>query len=208
VRRSRVTTRRARRSSATATAGPRWPRPFRRHPRGSGAVGADGGGRGRWYSWDWLDHNGEPSAGRIALEWQRLEAGQHISRASVRGRDGVVHGGSPGAEPDAGAAVELRVVLRPLLRSAIRSRCYAVGGRDLGIPSSARSRRGDPSGGPFLMKRFAAHSAAVRPAPGRTHARRHADPSVPQFAPAYPHRGDSMMRRPSRCAERRQGSTP
>ena len=37
-----------------------------------------GGGRGGWYSWDWLDNNREPSADRVEPEWQKLEEGQHL----------------------------------------------------------------------------------------------------------------------------------
>src|SRR5512133_94593 len=37
-----------------------------------------GGDRGGWYSWDWLDNNGEPSADRIVPEWQSLEEEQHL----------------------------------------------------------------------------------------------------------------------------------
>jgi hypothetical protein len=40
-----------------------------------------GGGRGGWYSWDWLDNDGAPSADRIVAQWQRLEVGQHLYRA-------------------------------------------------------------------------------------------------------------------------------
>ena len=40
-----------------------------------------GGDRGGWYSWDWLDNNGEPSADRIVPEWQSLEQGHHLYRA-------------------------------------------------------------------------------------------------------------------------------
>lgn len=39
-----------------------------------------GGDRGGWYSWDWLDNHGEPSADRIVPEWQDLEVGQHLQR--------------------------------------------------------------------------------------------------------------------------------
>jgi hypothetical protein len=39
-----------------------------------------GGGRGGWYSWDWLDNSGKQSADRIVPEWQSLEEGQHLSR--------------------------------------------------------------------------------------------------------------------------------
>jgi hypothetical protein len=38
-----------------------------------------GGDRGGWYSWDWLDHYGKPSAERIVPEWQSLEEGQHLN---------------------------------------------------------------------------------------------------------------------------------
>lgn len=34
--------------------------------------------RGGWYSWDRLDHGGEPSADHIVPEWQRLEVGQRL----------------------------------------------------------------------------------------------------------------------------------
>jgi hypothetical protein len=37
-----------------------------------------GGGRAGWYSWDWLDNNGEPSADRVVPDWQNLEAGRHL----------------------------------------------------------------------------------------------------------------------------------
>jgi hypothetical protein len=47
-----------------------------------------GGDRGGWYSRDWLDNNGEPSADRIVPEWQSLEKGQQLSRASVPGTQG------------------------------------------------------------------------------------------------------------------------
>ncbi len=40
-----------------------------------------GGDRGGWYSWDWLDNGGKPSADRIVPEWQSLEQGQHLYRA-------------------------------------------------------------------------------------------------------------------------------
>ncbi|MET1011862.1 MAG: SRPBCC family protein [Actinomycetota bacterium] len=39
-----------------------------------------GGGRGGWYSWDWVDNGGVPSADRIEPDWQDLEVGQHLSR--------------------------------------------------------------------------------------------------------------------------------
>jgi hypothetical protein len=37
-----------------------------------------GGGRAGWYSWDWLDNNGKPSADRIAPGWQSLDVGQQL----------------------------------------------------------------------------------------------------------------------------------
>jgi hypothetical protein len=36
-------------------------------------------GRGGWYSWDWLDNDGQPSADRIVPEWQHLEEGQRLN---------------------------------------------------------------------------------------------------------------------------------
>ena len=46
-----------------------------------------GGDRGGWYSRDWLDNNGKPSAERIVPEWQDLEVGQHLARTSAPGRE-------------------------------------------------------------------------------------------------------------------------
>ncbi|MCX4853881.1 hypothetical protein OG426_53760 [Streptomyces canus] len=37
-----------------------------------------GGDRAGWYSWDHLDHFGEPSAKRIVPEWQELKEGQRL----------------------------------------------------------------------------------------------------------------------------------
>ncbi len=37
-----------------------------------------GGNRAGWYSWDWLDNNGQPSANRVVPEWQNLEVGRHL----------------------------------------------------------------------------------------------------------------------------------
>lgn len=46
-----------------------------------------GGDRGGWYSRDWLDNNGQPSADRIVPEWQHLTVGQRLSRVAVPGRE-------------------------------------------------------------------------------------------------------------------------
>ena len=37
-----------------------------------------GGDRAGWYSWDWLDNNGKPSADRVVHGWQDLEMGRHL----------------------------------------------------------------------------------------------------------------------------------
>ncbi|WP_320779228.1 hypothetical protein [Streptomyces sp. CRN 30] len=37
-----------------------------------------GGDRAGWYSWDRLDHYGEPSADHVVPEWQKLEEGQRL----------------------------------------------------------------------------------------------------------------------------------
>ena len=37
-----------------------------------------GGGRAGWYSRDWLDNNGKPSADRIAPGWQSLDVGMQL----------------------------------------------------------------------------------------------------------------------------------
>jgi hypothetical protein len=42
--------------------------------------------RAGWYSWDQLDHGGEPSADRIVPEWQSLAEGQRLN-SMAGGRD-------------------------------------------------------------------------------------------------------------------------
>jgi hypothetical protein len=37
-----------------------------------------GGERGGWYSFDWLDNKGQPSAARTVPEWQNLEVGRQV----------------------------------------------------------------------------------------------------------------------------------
>jgi hypothetical protein len=37
-----------------------------------------GFGRGGWYSYDWLDNLGRPSAERIVPEWQQIQEGSYI----------------------------------------------------------------------------------------------------------------------------------
>lgn len=46
-----------------------------------------GGDRGGWYSRDWLDNNGKPSADRIVPEWQDLHVGQRASRVGAPGQE-------------------------------------------------------------------------------------------------------------------------
>jgi proline iminopeptidase len=45
-----------------------------------------GGDRAGWYSWDWLDNNGRPSADRIMAQWQTVQVGQRLSRSSAPGQ--------------------------------------------------------------------------------------------------------------------------
>lgn len=45
-----------------------------------------GGDRGGWYAWDRLDNNGNPSSDRIMPQYQALEVGQRLSRASLPGQ--------------------------------------------------------------------------------------------------------------------------
>ena len=97
-----------------------------------------GGGRGGWYSWDWLDNNAQPSTDRIVPEWQSLEVGR-----AAQGPGKPVDRGGCGAEPHPGAAVELRAAPRPLFRSAARLPASGAPGRDLGLPPAAGSRRPD-----------------------------------------------------------------
>jgi proline iminopeptidase len=37
-----------------------------------------GGNRAGWYSWDWVDNDGAPSAEGIVPAWQHLTVGQHL----------------------------------------------------------------------------------------------------------------------------------
>ena len=66
-----------------------------------------GGDRGGWYSRDWLDNNGKPSADRIVPEWQGLRVGQRLSRVGV-----------PGQEPGAFTVVTLEPNRTLVLRSS------------------------------------------------------------------------------------------
>jgi len=66
-----------------------------------------GGDRGGWYSRDWLDNNGTPSASRIVPEWQELRLGQRLSRV-----------GAPGKEPGAFTVVSLEPNRTLVLRSS------------------------------------------------------------------------------------------
>jgi hypothetical protein len=43
-----------------------------------------GGGRAGWYSWDWLDNNGQPSVDRIVPEWQSLDVGRQLKGPANR----------------------------------------------------------------------------------------------------------------------------
>jgi hypothetical protein len=65
-----------------------------------------GGDRGGWYSHDWLDNNGRPSADRIVPEWQHLGLGQHLSRTAA-----------PGQQPGALTVVRLQTGRTLVLRS-------------------------------------------------------------------------------------------
>ena len=66
-----------------------------------------GGDRAGWYSWDWLDNKGKPSADRIVPEWQHLSEGQRVSRASA-----------PGQEPGSFTVVTLEPDRTLVLRSS------------------------------------------------------------------------------------------
>ena len=66
-----------------------------------------GGDRGGWYSRDWLDNNGKPSADRIVPEWQDLHVGQQLSRVAT-----------PGEEPGSFTVVTLEPNRTLVLRSS------------------------------------------------------------------------------------------
>jgi hypothetical protein len=66
-----------------------------------------GGDRGGWYSRDWLDNNGKPSADRIVPEWQVVTEGQPLSRVAA-----------PGQEPGSFTVVTLEPNQTLVLRSS------------------------------------------------------------------------------------------
>lgn len=66
-----------------------------------------GGDRGGWYSRDWLDNNGRPSADRIVPEWQDVKEGQQLSRVAT-----------PGQEPGSFTVVALEPNRTLVLRSS------------------------------------------------------------------------------------------
>ena len=102
-----------------------------------------GGGRAGWYSRDWLDNNGKPSADRIAPGWQSLDVGMQL-----KGPGKLVDRGDRGAGAHFGAAVELWVAAGPFFWSAVRSLPPDAAGRDVGLSSASGSRRPDPTGDP------------------------------------------------------------
>ena len=142
--------------------------------------------RGGWYSLDWLDNDGRPSAERIVPEWQDLEEGQCLQRVP-EGPAELVGCGRPRAEPHPGAPYELRLA-RPSLD---------VRERHLGVPSAAGSRRYDPSGGPYakLQPTSMAHGAVHATGGGQPHSLHHADPPVPQPVRACRHVSATSGRR-------------
>lgn len=112
-----------------------------------------GGDRGGWYSRDWLDNNGKPSAERIVPEWQDLEVGQQLARTSA-----------PGQEPGAFTVAALEPHRTLVLRSTYRmftgrdfdprsDPADSVGGRNLGLSPASRPRRRDAAGGPLSEPR-------------------------------------------------------
>jgi hypothetical protein len=84
-----------------------------------------GGDRGGWYSRDWLDNNGRPSADRIVPEWQDLREGQQLTRVAA-----------PGQEPGSFTVV----TLDPNRTLVLRSSYGLFTGRDFD-PRSGRAPR-------------------------------------------------------------------
>ena len=112
---------------------------------GLALAGADGRGPGGWYSWDWVDNDGEPSADRIEPEWQDLDVGQHLYRAPK------------------GPTNWWTVVIVEPNRTLVMQTSYGLLGRsfdprtdavpwatvrDLGVLPERGSRRSNPLGGP------------------------------------------------------------
>jgi proline iminopeptidase len=97
-----------------------------------------GGGRAGWYSWDWLDNSGQPSADHIVPEWQSLEVGRQLKGPANWWTVAVV-------EPNRTLVLQSSCGLppRPLFRSAARLPASGAPGRDLGLPPAAGSRRPD-----------------------------------------------------------------
>jgi hypothetical protein len=114
---------------------------------------------------------------------RRAQLAEPRSGAAFEGPGELVERGGSGAEPDAGAAVELWVADGPVLRSAVWSAASGVRGGDLGIPSTAGCRREDPTGDPYAEPEPPPIVyPAVRPADRGTGAFHPADSPVPQPA--------------------------
>jgi len=104
-----------------------------------------GGGRGGWYSWDWLDNNGKPSAARITPGWQSLDVGQQLKGPANWWTVAVV-------EPD-----------RTLV---LRSSYGLPPGRPSGPRSGRFPGRGWPGCGAFICVRLPAAGPGWWSAPG------------------------------------------
>ena len=134
-----------------------------------------GGDRGGWYSWDWLDNDGKPSADRIVPEWQSLEEGQHLYRVP----NGPSWWTVAVLEPNRTLVlVELRVRTTSIRGPAGLGHMDGIWGFHLRPAPGGRTRLVART----RSRRPAVAPAADRPAAGGTCALHHADPPVPQPA--------------------------
>ena len=128
-----------------------------------------GGGRAGWYSWDWLDNNGRPSANRIVPEWQSLKQGQHLARVSAPGNKGPSWFTVKVLEPNRTLVLHSTYGMFSGLSFDPSSGPVPSGlrGRNLGFPSACDTQWRNPSGGPFAQPECTPPGGtAARPAAG------------------------------------------
>jgi protein-S-isoprenylcysteine O-methyltransferase Ste14 len=108
-----------------------------------------GAGRAGWYSWDFLDNGGHPSASEVVAGWQRIAVGDVLPMAPGATDAFVVQRLEPGRDlvlamphPGGGPSTTWEFLLEPLpgdrTRLLVRARVGARGGM---TPRGAASRR-------------------------------------------------------------------
>ena len=91
---------------------------------------------GRWYSWDRIDNNGQPSAERIVPEWQHLEQRQRLYRVPK------------------GPTNSFTVALLEPNRTLVLHSRYGLTGRSVEVSSDGVPRRQSRGSGAFTSDRL------------------------------------------------------